>query len=73
MSRRLIINNRDGIDEQVVLAMVARVIEGGNVSETAGVAHPCAITLWKSGELVECHPTRSGSLTFNVYRDQGNR
>jgi len=71
---KLIIDIDGNVSSQVALKRVARVIEGGRVSEAAGILHYCWVTTFEDGVIVNVrHKKSRGSAdSFLVYKDGGN-
>lgn len=63
---RITITNKTLFPREDVVIRVAHVMAGGNVSHTAGRAHPCHLTKWADGMLIFCRSTRTGGLSFVV-------
>lgn len=71
MSERITVHNKTSLSLAEALRYVAVVIDGGNISTTAGRKHPCHATLFFGGVLVLCRPTRAGNLSFTVEQEVG--
>lgn len=73
---RIIINNRTDLSDAWVLAYVTHVVNGGEISETAGRKHYCHLTTFKraradggDGLAVFCQKSKSGTTTFTLMED----
>ena len=69
MARRINVNIFDDIPDEVAVALVARVVSEGRVSD-AGKQY-CYVTCSPEALVVCAGITRAGNDTFHVYQERG--
>lgn len=68
MKRRIIINiDSDEMTDANAVALVARIIEKGRVSESRGFKHYCYISTTAQGSHIQAMKRSSMSDTFNIW------
>ncbi len=69
MSKFIIYNNDDSIEDYEAVSFIRAVISEGKVSETKRGKQYCFATRFKNGVVVTCNKLREDTFTFRVKRE----